>query len=184
MAKSYKLKDGNYINSDSVSYNKKSLTTTLDDLSTNKANKTDVPSVINNVTSTSTTAALSANQGRLLNNNIVTLIPVTLYNNASGTNGSITLSTSSENYNRLEIYFRDQEGQYSGAVAFSPNGKRFNLNMTVTNSGINGAWAKIKAITISGKSVTVDWYCESSITDSTVQKNNFIYITSILGIKS
>ena len=107
--------------------------------------------------------------------------PTVLYSNDSGTSGSFTLSDSAGNYSRLEIYFRDQEGQHSGIVVYNPNGKRVNLDMTVTNSGINGAWAKIKAITISGTSIHVDWYCESSITDSMVQRNNFIFITKVIG---
>ena len=107
--------------------------------------------------------------------------PIVLYSNDSGTGGSFTLSDSAKNYSRLGIYFRDQEGQHSSIVVYNPNGKRVNLDMTVTNSGINGAWAKIKAITISGTSVHVDWYCESSITDSIVQRNNFIFITKVIG---
>ena len=140
-----------------------------------------VATVVDNLTSTSSTNALSANQGKVLNNKIVDLTPVVLYSNNNGTSGSFTLSSSAENYSRLEIYFRDQEGQHSGMVVYNPNGKRINLDMTVTNSGVAGSWAKIKAITINGANVNVDWYCEASITDSVVQKNNYIYITKVIG---
>ena len=140
-----------------------------------------VATVVDNLTSTSSTNALSANQGKVLNNKIVDLTPVVLYSNNNGTSGSFTLSSSAENYSRLEIYFRDQEGQHSGTVVCNPNGKRINLDMTVTNSGVAGSWAKIKAITINGANVNVDWYCEASVTDSVVQKNNFIYITKVIG---
>lgn len=140
-----------------------------------------VATVVDNLTSTSSTNALSANQGNVLNNKIANSTPVVLYSNNSGNSGSFTLSGSAENYSRLEIYFKDQEGQHSGIVVYNPNGKRVNLDMTVTNSGIAGSWAKIKAITISGASVNVDWYCEASITDSVVQKNNFIFVTKVIG---
>lgn len=140
-----------------------------------------VATVVDNLTSTSSTNALSANQGNVLNNKIANSTPVVLYSNNSGNSGSFTLSGSAKNYSRLEIYFRDQEGQHSGIVVYNPNGKRVNLDMTVTNSGIAGSWAKIKAITISGASVNVDWYCEASITDSVVQKNNFIFVTKVIG---
>ena len=140
-----------------------------------------VATVVDNLTSTSSTNALSANQGKVLNNKIVDLTPVVLYSNNNGTSGSFTLSSSAENYSRLEIYFKDQEGQHSGTVVCNPNGKRINLDMTVTNSGVAGSWAKIKAITINGANVNVDWSCEASITDSVVQKNNYIYITKVIG---
>ena len=140
-----------------------------------------VATVVDNLTSTSSTNALSANQGKVLNNKTVNLTPVVLYSNNNGTSGSFTLSSSAENYSRLEIYFRDQEGQHSGTVVCNPDGKRINLDMTVTNSDVAGSWAKIKAITINGANVNVNWYCEASITDSVVQKNNFIYITKVIG---
>lgn len=140
-----------------------------------------VATVVDNLTSTSSTNALSANQGKVLNNKIVNLTTVVLYSNDSGTDGSFTLSDSAEKYSRFEIYFRDQEGQHSGIVVYNPNGKRVNLDMTVTNSGVVGSWAKIKAITINGANVNVDWYCEASITDSSVHKNNYIFVTKVMG---
>ena len=59
--------------------------------------------------------------------------PTQLYNNASGSNGTITLSASAANYNHMRIYYRNASGQsshvnqYNTTDVFSPNGKYVNL---------------------------------------------------------
>lgn len=59
--------------------------------------------------------------------------PTQLYNNATGSNGTITLSASAANYNHMRIYYRNASGQgnhvnqYNATEVFSPNGKYVNL---------------------------------------------------------
>ena len=107
--------------------------------------------------------------------------PTVLYNNDGGTTGSITLSANASNYSYFEIYFRDQEYQFSGSIIYAPNGKRVNLGMTVSNSSVNGAWAKMKAITINGTNVNVDWSGEADIINHAMYQYNNLFITRIVG---
>lgn len=63
----------------------------------------------------------------------IALKPTQLYNNASGSNGTITLSATAANYNHMRIYYRNASGQgnhvnqYNATEVFSPNGKYVNL---------------------------------------------------------
>lgn len=58
-----------------------------------------------------------------------------LYENASGSNGTITLSASIANYRYLEIYFTDNNGKSGGYTkVWSPNGKTICLNIVETSS--------------------------------------------------
>ena len=58
-----------------------------------------------------------------------------LYENTSGSNGTITLSASIANYRYLEIYFTDNNGKSGGYTkVWSPNGKTICLNIVETSS--------------------------------------------------
>ena len=58
-----------------------------------------------------------------------------LYENASGSNGTITLSASIANYRYIEIYFTDNNGKSGGYTkVWSPNGKTICLNIVETSS--------------------------------------------------
>ena len=60
-----------------------------------------VATVVDNLSSTSPTNALSANQGKILNDK---LTPTVLYYDVNGTNNNISLSDAVSNYTYIEIY--------------------------------------------------------------------------------
>lgn len=110
--------------------------------------------------------------------------PDTLYNNASGSNGTITLSKSSANYAHMRIYFRTDDGTaYQAAKdVYSPNGKYVPLSAATTVQAQNQTWLKTRLVKISGTSITTDTtrYANTNATYySEFQKTNVIYITRV-----
>ena len=75
-----------------------------------------VANIVDNLNSTSTTDALSSNQGRVLKEKAV---GVNLFLNTSGETGSVQLSEAAENFRWLEIHYYDYDGNYNVATAFS-----------------------------------------------------------------
>ena len=106
-----------------------------------------------------------------------------LYNNSSGTTGTVTLSNSAANFNHMRIYFRSNRNSvdyYSSVDVYSPNGKTVSLECMI----IDGSYAyhNYKAATISGTSITntsgYGWYGNNASSATTVGQNN-IYITRV-----
>lgn len=60
--------------------------------------------------------------------------PITLYNNSSGTNGTVTLSNSAGNYNYLEIFYGVSGGSLQSVKVFAPNGKTACLTLAYLES--------------------------------------------------
>ena len=81
-----------------------------------------------------------------------------LYDNSSGTNGTVTLSESSANFSVLEIYYKHTNDgtEYGSTRVFAPNGKRANLELSwgFTASGVVGCQTLQKNMNISGTSIT------------------------------
>lgn len=81
--------------------------------------------------------------------------PTQLYNNATGTNGTVALSASAANYSHLRIYFK-KNGDTNACAStdlYSPNGKKATLIIgNVSSPTAQLAW---KIVTISKKSITV-----------------------------
>lgn len=75
--------------------------------------ETENAQVIDNLTSTSSTDALSANQGRTLNEKVSGTV---LYDNSSGANDNIALSDSLSNYTRIKIYSKVVLSSYTSNV--------------------------------------------------------------------
>ena len=92
----------------------------------------------------------------------VSLLPKTLYNNASGTTGNVTLSETSANFTYLEIYFglvNEDSGGTSyttmkSTKIYAPNGKKTNLEGLTYHENVTIAQLGIVTITISGTSLT------------------------------
>lgn len=105
----------------------------------------------------------------------------TLYNNATGTTGTVTLSTSAANYSMMEIFFRDNDSHCSSVKLFSPNGRTACLSMSTgtTNGGMNH---KRREVTVSGTSITTQSYAEQAY-DGTITTVNHIYIIAVVGYR-
>lgn len=107
-----------------------------------------------------------------------------IYNNSSGSNGTINLTESAGNFNMLEIFFRSNDGWCSSVRVWAPNSKSACLNINYTN-GKNYFYVKGKEIAISGKTLTsTSKTGESRIGNNvatTYSTGNVIYIYLVLG---
>ena len=108
----------------------------------------------------------------------------TLYDNGSGTQGTVTLSESSTNFTMLEIFYRIIDGtQYRKSTrVWAPNGKRTELNY-VNNDNVGNAWYKSKEINISGTSITVNGNVEVTMKGGSTTNTDRIYITQVIGYR-
>lgn len=107
-----------------------------------------------------------------------------LYNNTSGSNGTITLSASSANYTHMRIYFRtdDGAGYVNSCDVHSPNGKHAMLATARTIVAQTQTWLKTRLVSISGTSITTEstCYANTNVTYySEFQKTNAVYITRV-----
>ena len=107
-----------------------------------------------------------------------------LYTNTSGDEGTIQLSDSAANYDKLYIEFIDNDGTVGSKEITSPNGKNVYLSITYPGSV---AYKKDVIVAISGTSITPQTY--STITFRNNQSptinssTNYIYITKVIGFK-
>lgn len=80
-----------------------------------------------------------------------------LYNNATGTTGTVTLSATAANYNHMRIYFKatNDNTQCGSVDVYSPNGKYVSLCLvTPVSSPQAGVWVKGAVVHVSGTSIT------------------------------
>lgn len=132
----------------------------------------------------------------------VTQKPTSLYNNTSGTNGTITLSSSAANFTYLEIFYADNnKSQPSSVKVYSPNGKYVSMSCiepSTTNTEPR-VYIRTSGWTISGTSMTVgrtdldganrgvytQLYKNAGGTnvDVSLSANNYIKIFRVLGYK-
>lgn len=118
------------------------------------ANKT----VVNNtLTSTSTEEALSAGQGKALNDKILELKDVVLYENNAVATGTVTLSETAANFNYLEIFYKDTNGnnEHASVKVFKPNGKNVSLNiLSQSKYNVNSLRYATKTVKIEGTTIS------------------------------
>lgn len=105
-----------------------------------------------------------------------------LYNSASGTAGTVTLSDSAENYTYLEIFYRSSGDNACGSVkVFSPNGKLVHLGMIHYIADYD--YAKFALVNVSGSMITFSQNYQITLKNngSTYSAENAIYITRVVG---
>ena len=78
----------------------------------------------------------------------------TLYNNTSGTTGTVTLSETAANFTYLEIFYGKGAEYLNSMRIYSPNGKRAALSISYYNNSSNLTQVNTKQISISGTSIT------------------------------
>lgn len=113
-----------------------------------------------------------------------------LYNNASGTNGTVTLSETAANFSYLEIFFKDNvNNKYYSAKLQSPNGKSTSLSyiesFNQSNQNTNSFYLFSRQITINATSISTDTghYGLVNVSGNTVLYQNRFNITKVLGYK-
>lgn len=98
--------------------------------------------------------------------------PTVLYDNSSGTTGTVTLSQSAVNFGYLEIFcYRDGLTFSSGRIA-NPNGKSVIITTSQFYSGDSGIYLYVKKVTISGTSITANYQKWSHLNGSVGDDNN------------
>lgn len=105
-----------------------------------------------------------------------------LYNSASGTAGTVTLSDSAENYTYLEIFYRSSGDNACGSVkVFSPNGKLVHLGTIHYIADYD--YAKFALVSVSGSMITFSQNYQITLKNngSTYSSENAIYITRVVG---
>lgn len=108
--------------------------------------------------------------------------PVSLYDNSSGTTGTVTLSETAANFDYLEIFYRDSDKHYNSVKIASPNGKEAWLSGGYIESNASGN-VKYKNVTVSGTSITSKNYIQVAFNGGDIVINNYIYITKVVGYK-
>ena len=118
--------------------------------------------------------------------NIVGGAKVVLYDNASGTNGTITLSQSAANYNHMRIHTKTNYGHGSLDVP-NPNGKDvLLLSMATENSGVTTMYFIQQSRYISGTTISVNhsgyaWMVSRSANSNNtgVNAENYMYVVRV-----
>ena len=107
----------------------------------------------------------------------------TLYDNAIGTSGNVTLSDSAENYEYIEIYYRTGNRSNSTKVQDFTNK---NLTMQIIAASPSTFVCIVKQISISGNTITKvqenQFYTNSS-GSTTFTTTDTIYIYKVVGYK-
>lgn len=116
----------------------------MDDISTENTSDTWVP-------------VLSGNkwQHRVINKDINNLMPVSLYSNATGTTGTVTLSQSAADFNFLEIYYSKNGSYYKCTKVSAPNSKKVCLDLSYYDASGKLHQLATKIVSISGTSISV-----------------------------
>lgn len=131
--------------------------------------------------STSTTNGYSCNYVNSLYSG------VELYNNSTGTNGSVSLSENTSNFTYLEIFYRSNDWDYNSVKIYSPYDKNVSLSVIhPTSTGATQNYWKTKIIHIGGTSITNTYYSEIAIYNGgnpSISGSNNIYITRVIGYK-
>lgn len=86
------------------------------------------------------------------------LVPVLLYDNSSGTTGTVTLSETAENFSYLEIFYCDNNSnQYQSKKIYSPNGKKITLSNIEPSQNGNNMYFRTSQYTINGQNITFSY---------------------------
>lgn len=105
-----------------------------------------------------------------------------LYNSASGTAGTVTLSDSVENYTYLEIFYRSSgDNACSSVKVFSPNGKLVHLGTIHYIADYD--YAKFALVSVSGSMITFSQNYQITLKNngSVYSAENAIFITRVVG---
>lgn len=113
---------------------------------------------------------------------------VSLYNNASGSTGTITLNESVENFEYIEIFFTDNNNKVGGSVkVYSPNGKTASLCIVEAGSAVT-TYFRRTSYAISGTTLTPDTANAGCVRISTATPShtggtNYIKIVRVVGFE-
>ena len=99
--------------------------------------------------STAPTASTTSYDGML------NAYPITLYDNTSGTTGTVTLNETAANFSYLEV-FAGREDRYYSTRIVNPNNKKVQLVTSYCDTSNNHFYTYSKLVKVSGTSLTVE----------------------------
>lgn len=110
-----------------------------------------------------------------------------LYDNADGTNGTVTLSVTAGNFKCIEIFYKDQQGNYPGyssVKVYDPNGKRVETTVcSKESSSSTHIRLNTRSIVISGTSITVESYQVDYVNNAGEYTANEQRIVKVIGYR-
>ena len=120
------------------------------------------------------------------------LVPVSLYDNSSGTTGTVTLSETAANFNYLEVFYCDNNNRQHRSVRIAnPNNKIVTLDTAEAYDKDKNIYIRTTNYTISNTSIIVRTYMYMNFWQFSggedcgvnVEKSNYIKIVKVLGYK-
>lgn len=115
------------------------------------------------------------------------MVETLLYDNSSGSNVTITLNETTENFDFIEIHFRNNDNVYDSKRFHSPNGKR--IGLLSINSAASYLYLKATELNVSGSTLTPleSNYGEVRIGNGVATTyggtTNQTYITRVIGFR-
>ena len=113
--------------------------------------------------------------------------PVSLYDNSSGSNASITLSETSSNFAYLEIFYRTNDDYRSSKKIYSPNDKKVILDASIISG--NYTYVKSAQYSISGTSISLESNLSgqarigNNVATTWNKDSNRLYIEKVIGYR-
>lgn len=108
-----------------------------------------------------------------------------LYNNTTGTTGTVTLSQTAANFTYIDIFYKQQDNYFSFVRIYSPNNKMATLHGVASWDA--DTYYSNKNVTISGTQITnkynSTWYITPSTGAAGVSMQNKITIVRVDGWK-
>lgn len=85
---------------------------------------------------------------------IIQCKPKTLYDNSSGTTGTVKLSETAANFSRIDIFFGKAGSYFNTTTVYSPNGKNVSLLTAYIMDSKKDSQLQMPTVYISGTSIT------------------------------
>nr|DAJ75854.1 MAG TPA: hypothetical protein [Caudoviricetes sp.] len=152
----------------------------LNQMQTNMENA--IPPVVDNLTSTSTTSTLSANQGKVLKELIEGTV---LYENEQGTNSNFVLSDNLSNYSRLKVFGFFRSSNFSRKftqeleIGSGPNVNNLVISV-IENSSLNATLVGTARVTFNGNQATIT-INYTRVIDGSDTATDEIHVTKVVG---
>lgn len=121
-----------------------------------------------------------------LNHNFNEFKPYVLYDNPSGSNGTITLNDTLENYSRIDIYYKDSWGFCSfTSLAKLYNGIAGTLSINRIVPSSSSMWVQSTLVRLNKNTITPDNdYTGTFVSwNNTIESGNPNYIYKVVGYK-
>ena len=115
--------------------------------------------------------------------NGIGLSEVELYNDSTGTSGTVTLSESAANFTYIEIFYRSNDLDFGSVKIYQPNGKKACLMLATPFSGTI-LYLKTARLAISGTSISKESENELELqkgSSISAYSASNIYITRVVG---